>query len=49
MKWLNCRFHRLLCWIGIFISPHFALKGRKPTFREAWTGIIKKEEIHFEV
>lgn len=49
MKWINCRFHRLLCWTGIIVSPHFALQGRKPTFKEAWSGIIKKEKFHFDI
>jgi len=40
MKWVNGRIHRLLCWAGIIISPHFALLGRKPTLKEAWTGNI---------
>lgn len=45
MKWTNSRFHRILCLIGIISSPHFRLIGRKPTFKEAWTGIVKKEEM----
>lgn len=40
MRWMNGRLHRLAAWAGLIRSPHFELRGRKPTFREAWTGVI---------
>lgn len=37
MRWANGRERRLLTWGMRWRSPSL---GRRPTFREAWTGVI---------
>ena len=43
--WMNDRIHRLSCWLGIIHSPSLHFIGiKKPTFRQAWTGVLYDEE-----
>ena len=42
MIWGNPRFERLLVWAGFMKSPSMVSMGIEPTFKEAWTGVVKR-------
>lgn len=40
LVWDSSRIRRLSIWAGVARSPSLELLGIKPTFGQAWTGIL---------
>ena len=49
MTWGNSRCARLLAWVFRYSPSVYLATGKPPTFKQAWTGLIKPEESWLNV